>query len=124
MNKLFVNQSKMVHKNNKWNISKEKGSWWPEIDFVFNSQYSDVGFDLSLGPIALAVASAPLLIALFAPDFALDAAFDAAVEAALPRRSLFLSFEMPNSTSCFRCDFAAALLAGIDARPLATLIAE
>ncbi len=26
MNKLFVNQSKMVHKNNKWNISKEKGA--------------------------------------------------------------------------------------------------
>ena len=26
MNNFFVNQSKMVHKNNKWNISKEKGA--------------------------------------------------------------------------------------------------
>ena len=26
MNKLFINQSKMVHKNNKWNISKDKGA--------------------------------------------------------------------------------------------------
>ena len=32
------------------NISKEKGSWWPEIDFVFNSQYSDVGFDNLTSP--------------------------------------------------------------------------
>ena len=26
MNKLYINQSKMVHKNNKWNISKDKGA--------------------------------------------------------------------------------------------------
>ena len=32
------------------NISKEKGSWWPEIDFVFSSQYSDVGFDNLTSP--------------------------------------------------------------------------
>lgn len=32
------------------NISKAKGSWWPEIDFVFNSQYSDVGFDNLTSP--------------------------------------------------------------------------
>ena len=26
-------------------VEREKGSWLPEIDFVYNSQYSDVGFD-------------------------------------------------------------------------------
>ena len=31
-------------------IEKEKGSWWPEIDFVYNSQYSDVGFDNLTAP--------------------------------------------------------------------------
>lgn len=31
-------------------ISREKGSWWPEVDFVYNSQYSDVGFDNLTSP--------------------------------------------------------------------------
>ena len=31
-------------------IDREKGSWWPEIDFVYNSQYSDVGFDNLTSP--------------------------------------------------------------------------
>ena len=31
-------------------ISREKGSWLPEIDFVYNSQYSDVGFDNLTSP--------------------------------------------------------------------------
>jgi outer membrane protein len=26
-------------------VEREKGSWWPEVDLVFNQQYSDVGFD-------------------------------------------------------------------------------
>ena len=32
------------------NVSKEKGSWIPEVDFVYNSQYSDVGFDNLTSP--------------------------------------------------------------------------
>jgi outer membrane protein TolC len=31
-------------------VAREKGSWWPEIDFVYNSQYSDVGFDNLTSP--------------------------------------------------------------------------
>ncbi|MDC0572457.1 TolC family protein [Luminiphilus sp.] len=31
-------------------VSKEKGSWIPEVDFVYNSQYSDVGFDNLTSP--------------------------------------------------------------------------
>lgn len=31
-------------------IDREKGSWLPEIDFVYNSQYSDVGFDNLTSP--------------------------------------------------------------------------
>jgi outer membrane protein len=31
-------------------VEREKGSWWPEIDFVYNSQYSDVGFDNLTSP--------------------------------------------------------------------------
>ena len=31
-------------------IQREKGSWWPEIDFVYNSQFSDVGFDNLTSP--------------------------------------------------------------------------
>ena len=31
-------------------IDREKGSWWPEIDFVYSSQYSDVGFDNLTSP--------------------------------------------------------------------------
>ena len=31
-------------------VSREKGSWWPEIDFVYSSQYSDVGFDNLTSP--------------------------------------------------------------------------
>ena len=31
-------------------IEREKGSWWPEIDFVYSSQYSDVGFDNLTSP--------------------------------------------------------------------------
>ena len=31
-------------------VDREKGSWWPEIDFVYNSQYSDVGFDNLTSP--------------------------------------------------------------------------
>ena len=31
-------------------IDREKGSWWPEVDFVYNSQYSDVGFDNLTSP--------------------------------------------------------------------------
>ena len=26
-------------------VEREKGSWWPELDFVYSNQYSDVGFD-------------------------------------------------------------------------------
>ena len=26
-------------------VAREKGTWWPEVDFVYTSQYSDVGFD-------------------------------------------------------------------------------
>lgn len=31
-------------------VAREKGSWWPEIDFVYNNQYSDVGFDNLTSP--------------------------------------------------------------------------
>ena len=31
-------------------IQREKGSWWPEIGFVYNSQFSDVGFDNLTSP--------------------------------------------------------------------------
>ena len=31
-------------------IQREKGSWWPEIDFVYTSQFSDVGFDNLTSP--------------------------------------------------------------------------
>ena len=31
-------------------VEREKGSWWPEVDFVYNSQYSDVGFDNLTSP--------------------------------------------------------------------------
>ena len=31
-------------------IDREKGSWWPEVDFVYNSQFSDVGFDNLTSP--------------------------------------------------------------------------
>ena len=31
-------------------VEREKGSWWPEIDFVYNSQFSDVGFDNLTSP--------------------------------------------------------------------------
>lgn len=31
-------------------IDSEKGSWLPEIDFVYNAQYSDVGFDNLTSP--------------------------------------------------------------------------
>ena len=31
-------------------IAREKGSWWPEVDFVYSSQYSDVGFDNLTSP--------------------------------------------------------------------------
>ena len=31
-------------------VEREKSSWWPEIDFVYNSQYSDVGFDNLTSP--------------------------------------------------------------------------
>lgn len=31
-------------------IAREKGSWWPEVDFVYNAQYSDVGFDNLTSP--------------------------------------------------------------------------
>ena len=31
-------------------IQREKGSWWPEIDFVYSSQFSDVGFDNLTSP--------------------------------------------------------------------------
>ena len=31
-------------------IAREKGSWWPELDFVYNNQYSDVGFDNLTSP--------------------------------------------------------------------------
>ena len=31
-------------------IDREKGSWWPEIDFVYSTQYSDVGFDNLTSP--------------------------------------------------------------------------
>lgn len=31
-------------------IEREKGSWWPEVDFVYSSQYSDVGFDNLTSP--------------------------------------------------------------------------
>lgn len=26
-------------------IDRERGSWWPEVDFIYSSQFSDVGFD-------------------------------------------------------------------------------
>lgn len=31
-------------------VEREKGTWWPEIDFVYTSQYSDVGFDNLTSP--------------------------------------------------------------------------
>lgn len=31
-------------------IEREKGSWWPEVDFVYTSQHSDVGFDNLTSP--------------------------------------------------------------------------
>lgn len=31
-------------------VQREKGSFWPEIDLVYNSQYSDVGFDNLTSP--------------------------------------------------------------------------
>ena len=31
-------------------ISRERGSWFPEVDFVYTSQYSDVGFDNLTSP--------------------------------------------------------------------------
>ena len=31
-------------------VAREKGSWWPNIDFVYVSQYSDVGFDNLTSP--------------------------------------------------------------------------
>ncbi len=31
-------------------VSREKGTWWPEIDFVYSAQYSDVGFDNLTSP--------------------------------------------------------------------------
>ena len=31
-------------------VAREKGSWWPEIDFVYVTQYSDVGFDNLTSP--------------------------------------------------------------------------
>lgn len=31
-------------------VDREKGSWWPEVDFVYSSQYSDVGFDNLTSP--------------------------------------------------------------------------
>ena len=31
-------------------VAREKGTWWPEVDFVYNSQYSDVGFDNLVSP--------------------------------------------------------------------------
>jgi outer membrane protein len=31
-------------------VDREKGSWLPEIDFVYNSQFSDVGFDNLTSP--------------------------------------------------------------------------
>lgn len=31
-------------------VEREKGSWFPEIDFVYNSQFSDVGFDNLTSP--------------------------------------------------------------------------
>lgn len=31
-------------------VEREKGSWWPEVDFVYTSQYSDVGFDNLTSP--------------------------------------------------------------------------
>ena len=31
-------------------VDREKGSWLPEIDFVYNAQYSDVGFDNLTSP--------------------------------------------------------------------------
>lgn len=34
----------------KKGVEREKGSWWPEVDFVYNSQYSDVGFDNLTSP--------------------------------------------------------------------------
>lgn len=34
----------------KKGVAREKGTWWPEIDFVYNSQYSDVGFDNLTSP--------------------------------------------------------------------------
>ena len=34
----------------KKGVAREKGTWWPEIDFVYISQYSDVGFDNLTSP--------------------------------------------------------------------------
>lgn len=34
----------------KKGVAREKGTWWPEIDFVYSSQYSDVGFDNLTSP--------------------------------------------------------------------------
>ena len=34
----------------KKGVDREKGSWLPEIDFVYNSQFSDVGFDNLTSP--------------------------------------------------------------------------
>lgn len=31
-------------------VAREKGTWWPEVDFVYTSQYSDVGFDNLTSP--------------------------------------------------------------------------
>ncbi len=31
-------------------VEREKGSWWPNIDFIYTSQYSDVGFDNLTSP--------------------------------------------------------------------------
>lgn len=31
-------------------ISRENGTWWPEVEFVYNTQYSDVGFDNLISP--------------------------------------------------------------------------
>mgnify|MGYP001198764759 CR=1 FL=1 len=31
-------------------VDREKGSWFPEVDFVYNAQYSDVGFDNLTSP--------------------------------------------------------------------------
>lgn len=34
----------------KKGVEREKGTWWPEIDFVYTSQFSDVGFDNLTSP--------------------------------------------------------------------------